>query len=222
MDSKTIESQKTENWQKKLLPFMIGMLSVLTIFFFVASFIQIYYLHSRIEQSPRLDLAPALDMLNADSPTILNATNLSNAQWKTLSLLEGHALQRRYHQANVLLMSRVWTRYLGFVTGMILALVGAAFILGKLRESDTKLESEGVWKFSITTASPGLILALLGTLLMIMTIVTHFEIEVKDGPLYTSIWYRQPVANEIQVPVLQEDENAILDNIMEKLDTKEK
>jgi len=68
---------------------------------------------------------------------------------------------------------------------MILALVGAAFILGKIRESETRLDVNGIWKFSIITASPGLVLALLGTILMITTIVTHFEIAVEDAPVYT-------------------------------------
>jgi hypothetical protein len=175
-------------WQKKLLPFMIGMLTVLTLFFFIASIKQIYDLHSRIEQAPELDLNPALNVLQ-NNERDASKDKLDSARWKTLSILEGHALQRRYHQANVLLMSRVWTTYLGFVTGMILSLVGAAFILGKLREPESKLDAEStLWKFSLTTASPGLILALLGTILMVTTMVTHFDIEVQDGPLYTSTW----------------------------------
>jgi hypothetical protein len=47
------------------------------------------------------------------------------------AVLEADALQRRYHQANANMLARVWTRQLGFITGMLLALVGAAFILGR-------------------------------------------------------------------------------------------
>lgn len=102
-----------------------------------------------------------------------------------LSLLEANALQRRYHQAGVLLISRIWTRYLGFVTGTILALVGAAFILGKLRETNSVLGAESaLWKVSMTSASPGLILATLGTLLMLATLATNLEMQVNDGPVY--------------------------------------
>ena len=176
-------------WQKKLLPFMIIVLSLVMLFFFTASAWQLYYLHQRIERSPELDLAPALALLDSNPKGASERDKLEVGRWKTLTLLEGNALQRRYHQANVLLMSRIWTGYLGFVTGMILALVGATFILGKLKESESQVDaSSALWKLSITTASPGMVLALLGTILMITTMVTHYEIKVDDGQLYTAGW----------------------------------
>ncbi|CAN5848114.1 hypothetical protein BH18ACI4_BH18ACI4_17250 [soil metagenome] len=183
-------AREVVKWQNKLLPFMIIVLSTLTLFFFTASALQIYYLHNRIERSPLLDLNPALGGLETTRPDVSDRERLDMARWKTLSILEGNALQRRYHQANVLLMSRIWTGYLGFVTGMILALVGATFILGKMRESETKLDGGGeAFKFSMTTASPGLVLALLGTILMITTMVSHYDIRVNDGQLYTSGYF---------------------------------
>jgi hypothetical protein len=107
------------------------------------------------------------------------------ARWKMLSLFEANALLRRYHQAGVLLISRIWTRYLGFVTGTILAMVGAAFILGKLRESSSSLGTESaLWKLSISSASPGLILAALGTVLMLATLATNLDMQVTDGLVY--------------------------------------
>ena len=174
-------------WQKKLLPFMVTVLALLMLFFFSASAIQLYYLHQRIERSPELDLTPALAALDNDSAAA--AEKLEMVRWKTLAILEGNTLQRRYHQANVLLMSRIWMAYLGFVTGMTLALVGATFILGKLKESESQVDGGSeLWKFSITTASPGLVLAVLGAILMITTIVSHYEIQVNDGQLYTAGW----------------------------------
>lgn len=176
-------------WQKKLLPFMVIVLSLVMLFFFTATAFQLYNLHQRIEQSPELDLNLALGGLDSNPAGASEKDKLEIGRWKTLSMLEGNALQRRYHQANVLLMSRIWTGYLGFVTGMILALVGATFILGKLRESKSRVDagSEG-WKFSMTSASPGLILAVLGTILMITTILGRYEIKVNDGQLYTAEW----------------------------------
>lgn len=176
-------------WQKKLLPFMVVVLSLVMLFFFSASAFQLYYLHQRIERSPELDLNPALGILESNPAGASERDKLEIGRWKTLSILEGNALQRRYHQANTLLMSRIWTGYLGFVTGMILALVGATFILGKLKESESQVEAGSqLWKFSMTTASPGLVLALLGTILMITTMVSHYEIKVSDGQLYTAGW----------------------------------
>jgi hypothetical protein len=57
-----------------------------------------------------------------------------------------------------------------------------------------------VAKFSITTASPGLILAVLGTLLLLATLVTHSEIEVKDAPLYTQAWFAPPQMPQTERP----------------------
>lgn len=182
-------------WQKRLLPLMVGLLVSLTAFFFIASFVQLYYLQTRIEQAPRLDLSPAMTQLDALARDMQDgkagnqaaiSSQLEYARWKTLALLEANALQRRYHHAGVLLISRIWTRYLGFVTGTILAMVGAAFILGKLQEASSNLGAEGggLWKVSLTTASPGLVLATLGTALMLATLATNMDLQVSDGPVY--------------------------------------
>jgi len=190
----TAASGADRTWQKRLLPVMVGLLVTLTAFFFVASFVQLYYLQTRIERAPRLDLSPAMASLDEIAKDVQNGkvgdqlafnNRLEYARWKTLSLLEANALQRRYHHAGVLLISRIWTRYLGFVTGTILAMVGAAFILGKLQEASSNLGAEGgLWKVSLTTASPGLVLATLGTVLMLATLATNMDLQVNDGPVY--------------------------------------
>jgi hypothetical protein len=190
----TAASGADRTWQKRLLPVMVGLLVSLTAFFFVASFVQLYYLQTRIERAPRLDLSPAMASLDEIAKDVQNGkvgdqlafnNRLEYARWKTLSLLEANALQHRYHHAGVLLISRIWTRYLGFVTGTILAMVGAAFILGKLQEASSNLGAEGgLWKVSLTTASPGLVLATLGTVLMLATLATNMDLQVNDGPVY--------------------------------------
>ena len=165
--------------QERLVPLMASMVVGLTLFFFIVTFLQLAYLHRRIDRAPTLDL-----------PIMLNDQNVAwqqqlPAEFKALAVLESNALERRYHQANVLLMSRVWARYLGFVTGMILALVGAAFILGKLREDATELSGKGgAGEFAIRSTSPGMVLATLGVVLMAITIVTHQEITTADTPIY--------------------------------------
>jgi hypothetical protein len=101
--------------------------------------------------------------------------------------LERNTVARRYHQANVTLMARVWTHYLGFVTGMTLALVGAAFVLGRISEESSELQvgaGASTPSASLRTASPGLVLGAFGVVLMIVTIVTHHEIETKEVPVY--------------------------------------
>jgi hypothetical protein len=178
------ERLRLASWQDRILPFLLVMLGGITVFFLVATLVQLNSLQRSIQSPPVLDLASALAPL-ADSQS--SSDRLLSAQWQTLARLEQYALERRYHQANVLLMARTWTRYLGFLTGMILTLVGAAFILGKLREeaSSIALTSAPVVA-NLSTTSPGLALSVLGTVLMLATLLVHGEIETRDAnPLYT-------------------------------------
>ena len=168
-------------WQSRLLPLMAGMLILLTAFFIVATLIQAWRMQRRIEEAGGKvpHIAEAVRLGGEGGLT------LEEARWSATVRLEEYAIQRRYHQASLIIMTRVWIIYLGFVTGMILALVGAAFILGKIRESVSQFGADSsVWKFSITTASPGLILAVLGTVLMTITMIFRAEVTVTDAPLY--------------------------------------
>ena len=171
------ESRLTRMWQRRLLPFMVLMIVGLAIFFVVATYRQLNRLNEQINQSNKPDLDSVLNSKPSD-------VDIQDAHWRALVILEANALEKRYHQANVLLMSRVWIRYLGFLTGMIIALIGATFVLGKLRESATFNADGSLWKFAMTTASPGLILALLGTILMVTAMVTNPAIKVGDGRTY--------------------------------------
>lgn len=188
-------------WQRRLLPLMAGMLVVLALFFLVVTLYQMNDLASRVAAAPRLDLKPALASLDNVPDGTKTDERLLRATWRTLAELEGYAIDRRYHQANLLLMMRLWTRYLGFITGMILALVGAAFILGKMREAGTTLDAQGAaGKVAIASSSPGLILAVLGTALMITTIMVDPRIDVQDGPLYLPAWSGRFEADQTMPP----------------------
>ncbi|MEP6768813.1 MAG: hypothetical protein ABJC61_09100 [Acidobacteriota bacterium] len=176
-DLAEIAASAERRWQDRTLPFMVRMLGGLTIFFLAASFIQLVYLHSRIEKAPILPNS----VLVPPASAARGLTELNTAS----VLLESHVVALRYHQANIFLMARVWTNYLGFVTGMTLALVGATFILGKLRMSSTSLEGRmDSAAVSLKTASPGITLAVLGVVLMMTTIVVQHPIETKDVPVY--------------------------------------
>jgi hypothetical protein len=171
-------------WQERLLPLMSGLLIGLTVFFFAASFIQLLYLHANISRAPQVDLGPA-----AGSDPVVQALNFEQLmqarQLDIESRLEANLIERRYHMASVALMSSLWVRYLGFVTGMILALVGASFVLGKLREPLSELEGKfsdiGI---SLRSTSPGIILVVLGVALMLATIVDRDTGGVTDVPVY--------------------------------------
>lgn len=181
------EELTTTKWQERLLPLMSSMVVGLTIFFFVASFVQLAYLHWSISHGPEMDLTEILAIvsINPDAPPeeVLAASRL-----KVLAALDATALERRYHQANILVMSSVWTRYLAFVTGMILALVGSSFILGKLQEPASEMTGKSeLAEFSFKSTSPGLILAGLGVVLMLATLILRHETSVSDASVFLSM-----------------------------------
>lgn len=181
------EARDLRTWQNRLLPAMLKMVIGLTVFFFAASFVQLFYLQNHMAASTGLDLKSVVPGL--ESGDLADQSRLEAVRWTGLVALEQYSIQRRYHQANILLMARVWTRYLGFVTGMICTLVGAIFILGKLQEPASALSGEAPsLKVSFTSTSPGLMLAVLGTILMLTTLVVPARIEVEDKATFVSTW----------------------------------
>lgn len=157
----------------------------LTLFFFLASFGQLIYLQIAIDTAPPVSIAQPLSLLQTtDKMTLEERQN--TAKLETIILLETNTMERRHHEASVLLMSGIWVKYLGFVTGMILAMIGAIFILGKLEQSDSsEITGKTVQgEISIKSASPGIILVVLGAILMIITIVMQDSIQVNDAAVY--------------------------------------
>jgi hypothetical protein len=56
-----------------------------------------------------------------------------------------------------------------------------------LTEASSHLAAEGTFgKFSIDSVSPGLILAVLGTVLMVTTVLINPPTGVTDGPVYVN------------------------------------
>jgi hypothetical protein len=172
-----------ERWRNRLLPVMRGGLVVMAAFFFAASLVQYHLLYRDLRgMGPRTQVA--LEAIENTIPQT-QRTNVDFLQWKALVLLEQDAMNMRYQQINATLLLRTWTRYTGFLVGMVLALVGAFFILGRLREETSQLSGEsGGFKFALVTSSPGVILAVLGTILMVVTLVVKFDFAVEDRPVY--------------------------------------
>jgi hypothetical protein len=177
-------------WQQRMLPLMAQVLIGLTAFFFVVSLVQLTWLHTTIRRAPEINLEPAFAAIDR-TPPASDTDRLRAAQLKTLAILDAGTMQRRYHQVNAALMARIWTRYMGFVTGMILALLGAMFILGKLKEPSEGTPSQ-------QRSSPGLIMVTLGVALMIVTIAVNHRIDVTDAPGYMRTF--DPASEGIYLP----------------------
>jgi hypothetical protein len=178
-------AEKTESaWRWQSRPMMVGILTSLTLFFFSATFYQLLELNRRIEMGPRVDPS-ALLAQSACPGQAFERGCLAMTRMNRAVVLESALIARRHHQADVSLMASIWSRYLGFITGMILALVGAAFTLGQLRDRGTSIEaSTASGRAALTSASPGIILAVLGVVLMIATIVTVHQLSTRDAAVY--------------------------------------
>lgn len=191
MESKRDDDQRTvtamERWQEKMLPVMrIGLITLAAVFF-LASLVQYHLLYQDLRGGgPQQQ--NTLEQLERTLPES-QRTQLGFVQWKTLVKLEQDVMSMRYQQINATLLLRTWTRQTGFLVGMVLAMVGAFFILGRLKEETSQLsgESAGI-KVMLTSSSPGIILAVLGTILMIVTLTVKFDFEVQDRPVYLALY----------------------------------
>ncbi|WP_439695083.1 hypothetical protein ACFGVS_18410 [Mucilaginibacter sp. AW1-7] len=174
-----------QKWQKSLLPFMQIAIVLLTVFYLVASYLQFNAVTEKIQKPISADLSKITDVYTLGKMTN-NAITSADKKMMIQATFEAYTVQARQQNLEVLLMSRTWIKYLGFITGMILCVVGCTFILGKLSDknptSGTATVSQA--QVSIKSNSPGLIMAALGTILIVTSIITHQNIEKTDGNIY--------------------------------------
>jgi hypothetical protein len=167
-------------WQRALLPVMTLFVTALAIVFFISSTSALRGVGQFVEGEHGELREQIKQVLNASNPGTPD-----DVIRRGLLILEADALDRRYHQASALLMSRIWAKHLAFMTGMIMAFLGAIFILGKMSESPSAVSgSASQWSVSITSASPGILLAFFGTTLVALSIVIQGSIDVHDAPAY--------------------------------------
>jgi hypothetical protein len=170
-----------KHWQARMAPFMIAAVIFAALFFAVATIWKFGDMEARTLRPPPVS-APT--WTGATSPKDFDQ-QMQLAELQASYSLEADLIARRYDGGNLAFISRLWTRFMGFVTGMILALVGAAFVLGKLETEKGEIEAaaRGI-SVAMRTTSPGLLLAFLGTLLMGLSIALPVTVHVKDGAIY--------------------------------------
>ena len=198
MNAQSTSSEKSElqknkqllQWQNRLLPWMIGMPTVLIGAFIVIATLQLNKFEKFVYKGDENKIENAIPSPVANTTDSLLRRNTEYLKWYSLVKMEDQSISRRYNQGGVLLMSRIYIKYLGFFTGMILAIVGSVFIISKLKEDVSELEGsiQDKTKFKLISSSPGIIFGVLGTALMMTTILTHSEISVKDMPLYLNTY----------------------------------
>ena len=156
---------------------MMAGLAILAVLFFIGTFWNYASLHGRLAQQEP-DVTVAMEKLRG--------ANLPRAyqDWYMRMVLEENAMRSRHRQNAAVVESRVWTRFMGFITGMVMVMAGCIFILGRLdAQFDGSFKGsgqEGVLK----TNSPGLVLAVAGTVLIGIALTVPVNIEVTDKPVY--------------------------------------
>jgi hypothetical protein len=184
-------------WQRDLLPFMTHFVVTMAVAFFLFSGFHVYEVTRYIEEDQHQSILAGVQAeISRPLSMPLTSTDLNN---NALILLEAATLDRRYHQAGGMLMSRIWARQLTFITGMVLAFVGAVFILGKLTESSSQFTGgTAQMKLAVTSASPGLILSFFGTSLIMASLFVASNLDVADGAAYVN--RMQPVRQPQNAP----------------------
>ncbi|WDI32265.1 hypothetical protein PUV54_03545 [Hyphococcus flavus] len=178
-------------WQRLLLPFLTGGIFLLGVVFFAVSAWQLDNLGKRFEQGPEDMLASSVFVLNtegqAENSSAIESVELGRERLvsKPLFILEHDLVARRYHQANSLLIARVWFGYIMITTGMILCLIGSLFVLGKLSSGETTVSgSAGKGSVSFVSTSPGLVLAFFGAVLAISSQFFATRLSITDTATY--------------------------------------
>lgn len=173
-------SKDSGDYTSKLVPFIKSVLISLCVVFLVASSIQLYILNKKIFEFQEFGLSSMLDSL------YLQSSSESQLHLWTVSELEVYAINQRYHQAHILLMSRIWIQYLSFFMGIILITIGSVFIFGKVSdlESSIDVENKLFGRILFRSTSPGLFMTLFGVMLIVFSFAYQRDIEVVDSSVY--------------------------------------
>ncbi len=174
-----------ERWQNRMAPLMAGAVVVTAVFFAVVMLVRFASIEATLQEPPPAALAIPWTATGREPATWREQQALATAE--ATFALERELIARRYRTASALLSLRLWTRLMGFLTGMILAMVGAAFVLGKLTSPESEISGGASGAtLSVKSASPGIVMAVLGTVLIGISLTVPVTADVKDVAIYFS------------------------------------
>ncbi len=118
----------------------------------------------------------------------------TSAIYKDLEIVNGHSdasnylkaqlqlIHRRYDFANNVAKSNVLLKYVAFLVGTLLTVLGTSVVIRGVRNSTTNLEGgNGSAKISFSIASPGVVVVVSGTLIILFSIYKGHEVSYEDG-----------------------------------------
>jgi hypothetical protein len=114
-----------------------------------------------------------------------------------------HLTLRRYDHAAAVILANSARNNTGFLVGALLAFLGCLIVIRRVRDTSFQAtaESAEVVKASLTASSPGIILATLGTAIILTTLISRDTSEVEDtgilmpGAEAVPVLEGQPVAD---------------------------
>jgi len=173
------------NWQRRMASFMTASVIVAAVFFAILTVWQF----RSFEVGLVRHATDAEEVWHQTLRPVTYEQEFELSRTRAAFFLERELIARRYDQVNLTLTTRLWTRLMGFITSMILALVGAAFVLGKLSEDVSEAAAKAglpgqEWSLSVRSASPGIILVVMGTLLMALSISIQASYSAEDKAIY--------------------------------------
>jgi hypothetical protein len=170
-------------WQNRMAPLMAGAVVVTAVFFAVVMLVRFSSIEATLQEPPPAQLAVPWTRQGIEPTTWRDQQQLASTE-ANLGL-ERELIARRYRVASAMMSLRLWTRLMGFLTGMILAMVGAAFILGKLDAPESEIVGGASGTtLSVKSASPGIVMAVLGTILIGISLVMPVTADVRDTAVY--------------------------------------
>lgn len=93
-----------------------------------------------------------------------------------------HLTLRRYDHAAAILLANSTRNNTGFLVGTLFAFMGGLLVVRRVRDASFQaaVESASTLKASLTTASPGIVLAALGTAVILTTLISREKSLVED------------------------------------------
>jgi len=174
---------REQRWQNRMAPLMASAVVFTAVFFAVVMLTRFSAIEQALQEPPPSQIAIPWTKVGLEPNSWRDQVELARVEADFA--LEREIIARRYRQASSTLSLRLWTRFMGFLTGMILSMVGAAFVLGKLSAPESEITgSANAVSLSIKSASPGIILTVLGAILMGVTLITPVTTDVHDGAVY--------------------------------------
>ena len=172
-----------DRWQNRMAPLMAGAVVATVVFFAVVMLVRFSAIEATLQEPPVAPVAIPWTATGLVPGSWRDQQQLATAQ--ATFALERELIARSYRTACAMMSLRLWTRLTGFLTGMILAMVGAAFVLGKLTSPESEIAGGASGAtLSIKSASPGIVLAVLGTVLIGISLVMPVTADVHDGAVY--------------------------------------